>query len=190
MLSGTVAKEYISDLNSTLSYSDLYKWFVFATDGSSDENDKFLHILIRNFATNGLVTTSLIDIYDIDKGSDSNRMFETLTSLLRKASLSWETCCTYSSGNTSTVVGKNKNLLKQIKDIQVESSQKIFDIGCSCYLAHLCAQKDTKVFTIRVDEYVIDLFYHFKRSVKRKVTLRDYMTFTNTKVKKITVSNM
>ena len=86
MLSGTVVKEYISDLNSTLSYSDLYKWFVFATDGSSDENDKFLHILIRHFATNGLVTTSLIDISDIDKGSDSNKMFETSTSLLRKAS--------------------------------------------------------------------------------------------------------
>ena len=41
-----------------------------ATDGSSDENGKFLPILIRYFATNGLVTTPLIDMPDIDKGSD------------------------------------------------------------------------------------------------------------------------
>ena len=37
------------------------------------------------FATNGLVKTSLIDMPDIDKGSDSDTLFETCTSLLRKA---------------------------------------------------------------------------------------------------------
>ena len=43
ILSGAVAKESISDLKST---SDLYKWFGLATDGSSDENDKFLPIIL------------------------------------------------------------------------------------------------------------------------------------------------
>ena len=56
ILSGAVAKESVSNLKSTLSSSDLYKWFGFATDGSSDENDKFLPMLIiRHFSSNGLI---------------------------------------------------------------------------------------------------------------------------------------
>ena len=61
---------------------------------------------------------------DTDKGSDSNTMFETCTSSLRERSLSWETCCTYSSNNTSSVADKNKSLLKLIRDTQGESHQK------------------------------------------------------------------
>ena len=67
ILSGAVAKKSVSNLKSTLSSSDLYRWLRFATDGSSDENDKFLPTLIRHFASNGLVTTSLLDISDINK---------------------------------------------------------------------------------------------------------------------------
>ena len=38
---------------------------------------------------------------------------------------------------------------------------------------------------MQVDDFVIDLFYHFKRSAKGKATLRDYMEFANTEVKEI-----
>ena len=81
------------------------------------------------------------------------------------------------------MVGKNKSLLKLIKDAQRESPQKIFDIDCPCHLAHLCAQKGAKSLSIQVDDFVIDLFYHCKRSVKKKASLRYYMECTNTEVK-------
>ena len=56
---------------------------------------------MRHVATNGLVKTSLIDMHDIDKASDSNTLFETCTAFsLREASLSWEIGCTFSSDNT------------------------------------------------------------------------------------------
>ena len=92
---------------------------------------------------------------------------------LMKASLSWETFCTYSLDNTISMSGKNKSLLKLIKDAHSEFPQKIFDVGCLCHLAHLCAQKGAKTLSMQVDDFVIDLFYHFKRSMKRKATLRD-----------------
>ena len=128
-MSGAVAKESVNNLRSTLSSSDLYKWFGFSTDGSSDENDKFLPMLIRHFASNGLVTTSLLDMADINKRSDSQVMFQTCHSSLMRASLSLETCCTYSSDNTSSMIGNNKSLLKLIKDAQSELLQKIFDVA-------------------------------------------------------------
>ena len=83
------------------------------------------------------------------------------------------------------MVGKNKSLLKLIKDAKREFPQKIFDIGCPYHLSDLCAQKGAKTLSIQVGDFAIDLLYNFKRSVKRKATLRDYMEFTNTEVKKI-----
>ena len=47
----------------------------------------------------------------------------------------------------------------------------------------MCAQNGAKKLSMQVDDFIIDLFYHFKRSVKRKATLREYMEFTNTEVK-------
>ena len=72
ILPEVVAKELLFDLKSTLSSSDLHNLFVLITDGSRKENYEFLPILDRSFATNGLARTSLIDIPNIDKGSDSH----------------------------------------------------------------------------------------------------------------------
>ena len=83
------------------------------------------------------------------------------------------------------MIGKNKSLSKLIKDAQSESLLDILGVGCPCHLAQLCAQKGTKTLSIQVDDFVVDLFCHFKRSVKREATLREYMKCTNTEVKKI-----
>ena len=63
-----------------------------------------------------------------------------------------------------------------------------FDISCPYHLTDFCIQKSSKLlkpFSIQVDDFVIDLFCHFKRSMKRKATLRDYMEFTKAEVKKM-----
>ena len=43
-------------------------------------------------------------------------------------------------------------------------------------------KKGANVLSMQVDEIVIDLLYNFKKSLRRKATLRDYITFTNTEV--------
>lgn len=116
ILPEAVAKESLLDLKPDLSSSDLHNWFVYLIDGRSDKNDKFLPIINRRFASNGLATTSLIDTSNIDEGSDWNTLFEICASSLRKASLPLETCCTYFSENASSMLGKNKSILKLIKD--------------------------------------------------------------------------
>ena len=51
---------------------------------------------------------------------------------------------------------------------------------------HTCVhRKEEKVLSMQADDFITYLFYHFKRSVKRKATLREYLEFTNTEVKKI-----
>ena len=139
-----LAKEAILDLKSTFSSSNLYKLFGLASTVSGNENDKFPSIFIRHFTSSSLAATSLIDMPNNYKGYDSHTMFETCISSLLSPSSSLPHCCTYSSDITSSMVGKNKSLLKLTKDGQGESPQKIFYIGCTCHFAHFCAQKGAK----------------------------------------------
>lgn len=49
------------------------------------------------------------------------------------------------------------------------SSENIFDRGYQCHLARSCAQKVVDTLFMQDDDFVIDLFYHFKGIVKRKL---------------------
>lgn len=62
-------------------------------------------VKMKQFVTNSLVATSLIDMPGSDSDLMRTKMFETCTSSLRKAELSWETCCGYSPNNASSSVG-------------------------------------------------------------------------------------
>ena len=76
-----------------------------------------------------------------------------------------------------------------IKNGQGEPPLKVFDIDYHCHLAHLFAQKGAKYLSIEAICFILFccfLLLPFKKSVKKKTTLGDYMVFTNTEVKKIT----
>ena len=110
-------------------------------------------------------------------------MFETCDTVVKSFSLDWNNCVSYSSDNTNSMIGKRNSLLKPINNVQ--GNQKTFHVGCPCHLAHLCAGKGAKELSVNVEDFVIDLYYHFRRSAKRKAQLREYMEFNNNAVRKI-----
>ena len=72
MLTGAVAKQITSDLKKELL---LTRWYGLATDGTSDEDDKFLPILVRYIdKDSGLIATSLLDMPNINSGSTAQQM--------------------------------------------------------------------------------------------------------------------
>lgn len=181
ILTGAVAKDIVSDLKEELSST---RWYGLATDGSSDEDDKYLPILARHIGSkSGLVETSLLDMPDINSGSTAQQMYNSCNEVIENFSLDWDNCVTYSSDNTNSMVGARNSLLQKIKSSQGE--QKIFDVGCPCHLAHLCAGKGAKELSVNVEDFIIDIYYHFRRSAKRKQQLRDFMEFNNNEVRKI-----
>ena len=91
---------------------------------------------------------------------------------------------TYSSDNAYSVVGKKKSLLIKIKNAQ-QYGESIFDAGCPYHLAHLCAEKGAKEISLNIEDMIIDLYYHFHRSIKRKSALREYMEFGNTHIRNV-----
>ena len=110
-------------------------------------------------------------------------MFETSDTVIKSFSLDRNNYVLYSSDNTNSMIGKRKSLLKRITNVQ--GNQKTFDVGCPCHLAHLCAGKGAKELSVNVEDFVIDLYYHFRRSAKRKAQLREYIEFNNNAMRKI-----
>ena len=67
MLIGAVAKQITGDLKEVLL---LTHWYRLATDGTSNEHDKFLPVLVRHVdKDSGLIATLLLDMPNINDGS-------------------------------------------------------------------------------------------------------------------------
>ena len=181
ILTGTVAKNVIKYVKEEIIAAYC---FGLLTDGNSDENDKFLPTLIRHFGKDsGFVETSLLDMPDINSCSTTEQMFETCDTVIESFSLDWSNCVSYSSDNTNSMIGKRNSVLKRITNVQ--GNQKTFDVGFPYHLAPLCAGKRAKELSVNVEDFVIDLYDHFRRSAKRKKQLREYIEFNNNAVKKI-----
>ena len=84
--------------------------------------------------------------------------------VIENFSLDWNKCVTYSSDNTNSMVGHNNSLLKKIKDSQTLRLNKNVGVGCPCHLAHICAGKGARQFSVNSEDIVIDIFYHFQQS--------------------------
>ena len=156
ILTGTVAKNVMKDIKEDIIAEH---WFGLAAHGSS-EDDKFLPVLIRHIGKDsGLVETSLLDMPDINSCSTAEQMFETCDTVIKSFSVDLNNCVSYSSDNTNSMIGKRNSLLKRITNVQ--GNQKTFDVGCPCHLAHLCAGKGGKELSVNVEDFVINLYYHF-----------------------------
>ena len=110
-------------------------------------------------------------------------MFETCDTVIKSFSLDWSNCVSYSSDNTNSMIGKRNSVLKRITNVQ--GNQKTFDVGFPYHLAPLCAGKREKELSVNVEDFVINLYDHFRRSAKQKTQLREYMELNNNAVKKI-----
>ena len=97
-------------------------------------------------------------------------MFNTIDYAIKSAKLSGDYCKTYSSDETNSMVGKKNSLWTKIKNAR-QCGQVIFDVGSPCHLTHLCAEKGAKELSLSLEDMIIDIYYHFHRSVKRKSTL-------------------
>ena len=110
-------------------------------------------------------------------------MYDVCNKVREAFSVDWDNFVVYSSDNTNSIIGQHNSFLQEIRSAQ--GDQKIFDLGCPCHLAHMCAGKGAKEFSVNVKEFFIDKYYLFCRSEKQKNQLREFITFNNNKVRKV-----
>ena len=56
----------------------------------------------------------------------------------------------------------------------------VFDIGCICHLANLCVHHAVKPQPIKIDDMLVDIYYHFQHSAKRREEFEENKEFTDT----------
>ena len=116
MLTRAVAKQITSDLKKELLLTRRYG---LTTDGTSDEDDKFLPILVRYIdKDSGLIATSLLDMPNINSGSTAQQMNDVYNEVREAFLLYWDNCVTYFSDNTNSVIGQRNSLLQKIRSAQ------------------------------------------------------------------------
>ena len=54
---------------------------------------------------------------------------------------------------------------------------KVVDIHCNCHVLNLCVKSAVKLLPFKLDELMINIFYHFHHSVKRVTSLQEYAMF-------------
>ena len=69
----------------------------------------------------------------------------------------------YASDSASVMVGVRNSVLSRVRSKQ----PKIFSLGCLYRLAALCAAAALKKLPVSIDDFLINIFYHFKHSSKR-----------------------
>ena len=83
------------------------------------------------------------------------------------------------------MIGCNNSIASRCKN----ENPDIFISGCACHLAHIAATEANDAFTdvlgINIEDVLIDLFYWFDKSSKRKGKLSEYFEFCDQEYQKV-----
>ena len=136
----------------------------------------------------------MVRIFDINAGRVVNRFLNMCTtsgataeiiynamdaklSKLLDSDEPWMHCSSISVDNTSTNIGIQNSLKTRI----IVRNEAIYFSGCQCHIIHNSEKKGGEAFEktcgFDVEDLVIDLFYWFEKSTKRKNTLKSFCSF-------------
>ena len=151
-------------------------------DESNDKgDDKRLTILVRVLdRTVKRVTTRFLYLPNCNIGNGEN-IFNSLQQVLLDRQIPWANLIGYCSDNASVMIGKHNSVLTSIKQQQ----PIVFNLGCICHLANICCQNGVKKLPLPVDELLVDIYFHFHHSAKRKEIYNSFMEFTEVEPLKI-----
>lgn len=131
-------------------------------------------------SSTGRVTTAFLD-FAVAIQATARNTFEALNDKMKIYDVNWQNCLAFSSDNASVMLGKHTTVFQRIAEIKPD----VYPVSCACHLAHLCAKKAAKELSMDVEQLVINLYYHFDKSSKRKELLKEYQEFCNVETRKI-----
>ena len=106
---------------------------------------------------------------------------------MMKNDIPWEHCMCLGVDNTSVNIGRHNSLIVEIE----KKNPDCMLMGCPCHIAHNIASHGTKVFckalndNFNVEDFLVDLYFHFDWSSKRKNLFAEYCSFCDQEYAKI-----
>ena len=177
MLNGAVAPVLISDLIANMKAHP----FSICIDGSNDSGlEKMNPITVRIYDVNSSkVVTRFLDMC-ASASSTAEALFTALDDKLAElleSDTPWANCISVGVDNTSVNIGRRNSIKTRV----LQRNPNVFFNGCPCHIIHNTAHKAGEAFTLHsgfdLEEFVIDTFYWFDKSTKRKNELASYCTF-------------
>ena len=155
--------------------------FSILCDEGNDSNDKNFTILVRLWDKNlGKPMTRFLDMPICNIGT-GEKLFELINKSLSDRQIAWSNVAGFESDTANVMIGKHNSVLLRVKAKQPD----VFSQGCTCHLANLCLLKGVLTLPVDLDDFFVDLFYHFDKSAKRNEELHEFQEFTGTKQLKI-----
>ena len=182
IINGALAKELQVSLIEVMKNNP----FSLATDRSNDSGlDKMNPLTVRIFDINrGCVTTRFLDMC-LTSASDTEALFSKIDETMQRHDLDWSRCVAFGVDNTSVNMGKHNSIKTRVQ----KKNPAVYFMGCPCHMVHNTAIKAAGSFEsiigFDVEDMMVDLFYWFDKSTKRKNKLNEYCTFCDTQYHEI-----
>ena len=137
------------------------------------DSEKLLTILLRAFEPHtSMVVTRHLDTVGITDFT-ANGIFLSLKQTLEKYRLSFDNLVSFTSDTCNVMKGARGGVIAKLRQEQPE----VIDVYCICHVVNLCVKAAIKVIPVKVDELLVDIFFHFHHSVKRITSLKEYADF-------------
>lgn len=160
--------------------------FSLATDGSSDNAlFKMNPLTVRIFDVNlGKVKTCLLDMC-MSKGGTAEELFSSIDNCMSSFGISWSNCVAVGVDNTSVNVGKKNSIMTRVQ----QQNRSTYFNGCPCHIVHNTSAAAASAFScttgFEVEDMMVDLYYWFDYSTKRKNKLAEYADFCDQEYRQI-----
>ena len=79
----------------------------------------------------------------------------------------------FTSDTCNVMKGARGGVIAKLRSVQ----PRIIDVHCICHLVSLCVKSAVKGLPLKVDDLLVDIYYHFRNSVNRVVSLQEYAEF-------------
>ena len=136
-------------------------------DESNERGDecKLLTILVRLYdpSMQKVVTRHLDTICITDFTADG--LFTSLTNSLSEHDIPIANVISFTSDTCNVMKGVRGGVITKLRSLQ----PKIFDVYCICHVVtcSLCLKSAVKSLPLKIDDLLVDIYYHFRNSVKR-----------------------
>ena len=86
----------------------------------------------------------------------------------------------FTSDTCNFMKGARNGVIAKLRELQ----PNLVDINCICHSLNLCVKSAVKTLPLKIDELLVDIFYHFHHSVKRVcLYYRSMLTFVAVSIK-------
>ena len=107
--------------------------------------------------------------------STTESLFNAINNTFTLDEISWEQCV--------SIANVNVGIKNSIKFRVQQQNESCFIAGCNCHLAHIAASNGgssySRVSRLDMADHMVDLYYYFKSSTRRKEILLEFLRFLN-----------